>query len=143
MIEKHPAAPLTAGVKPSTWLPPGGCRADTLNKKEEPKKSRTENTKKNLTKIFKKNGALNKGIKQNSKNTNKHVKSVFFKEKIASSGRRAVRWGVGLSRRRAVAPSVGGWGCRACVPSRRQAIGPSGCRAVKLSARPAVEPSIP
>ena len=34
---------LTAGGKPSTWLPLGGYRADTLNKKEEPKKHRTEN----------------------------------------------------------------------------------------------------
>ena len=26
---------MTAGGKPSTWLPPGGCRADTWTKKEK------------------------------------------------------------------------------------------------------------
>ena len=33
MIENHLAAILTTGGKPSTWLPPGGCRADTWIKK--------------------------------------------------------------------------------------------------------------
>ena len=57
---------LTAGGKPSTWLPPGGCRADTLNKKEAPKKQRTENTQK---------------IKENKERKKQHIQKmcVFHK----------------------------------------------------------------
>ena len=36
---------LTAGGKPSTWLPPEGCRADTMNKKDKDEAKENEKKK--------------------------------------------------------------------------------------------------